>query len=218
MIQKKGNNIETIIFDMDGVIIDSEGIWKKAEKEVFSSVGVKLSDELCRITETMTTEEVTKFWFDKQPWEKKSLKEIENDVIKRVAHLIKEEGKPINGIEIFIKNLKSKGFKIGLATNSPSILIPTVLEKLKLKKYFDATSSAENELEGKPNPSVYLTVANKLNTKPENCIAVEDSYSGLLAAKRAGMKTIVVSEEIVDYEIADYKINYYGQFDISLLN
>jgi len=218
MIQKKENNIKTIIFDMDGVIIDSERIWKRAEKEIFSSVGVQLSDNLCKITETMTTEGVTKFWFDKQPWKNKSLKEIENAVIERVAHLIKEEGKAISGIEEFVKDLKYKGYKIGLATNSPSILIPTVLDKLKLKKYFDATSSAENELEGKPNPSIYLTVANKLKTNPENCVAIEDSFSGLLAAKRAGMKTIIISEKNVNYEIADYKIDRYDQFDISLLN
>ena len=85
MIQKTGNKIKAIIFDMDGVIIDSEGIWKRAEKEVFSAVGVKLSDDLCKITETMTTAEVTKFWFNKQPWENKSLSEIENGVIERVA-------------------------------------------------------------------------------------------------------------------------------------
>lgn len=221
MKQKTENKIKTIIFDMDGVIIDSEGIWKRAEKEVFSSVGVKLSDDLCKITETMTTAEVTNFWFDKQPWKNKSLSEIEDGVIERVAQLIKEEGKAIGGIEEFVKSLKSKGYKIGLATNSPSILIPAVLGKLKLEKYFDATSSAEYELEGKPNPSVYLTVANKLNSKPENCVAVEDSSSGLLAAKKAGMKTIVISKdnlEGIDSKIADYRINNYDQFDISLLN
>ena len=218
MTQKTINKITTVIFDMDGVIIDSEGIWKRAEKEVFSSVGVQLSAELCKITATMTTKEVTKFWFDKYPWKNASLKEIEKGVIERVAHLIKEEGKAISGIEVFIKNLKSKGFKIGLATNSPSILIPTVLKKLKLRKYFDATSSAENEVEGKPDPSVYLTVANKLNSKPEHCIAIEDSLSGLLAAKKAGMKTIAISTKSSDYEMADYIINKYDQFDISLLN
>ncbi len=215
------NRIKAIIFDMDGVIIDSEKIWKRAEREVFSSVGVKLSDDLCKITESMTTVEVTKFWFDKHPWENVTLKQIENKVINRVAHLIKEEGKAISGIEKFLKRLKSKGYKIGLATNSPAILIPAVLKKLKLDKYFDVTSSAEYELEGKPNPSVYLTVAGKLNSKPEDCFAIEDSFSGILAAKKAGMKTIIFlndNPENVEHEIADYIINNYDEFDISLLN
>lgn len=211
--------MNTIIFDMDGVIIDSEALWKRAEKKVFSSVGVKLSDDLCKITETMTTAEVTKFWFDRQPWKDKSLYEIENSVIECVAHLIKEEGKPIAGIENFIKKLKAQGYKIGLATNSPAVLIPAVLKKLNLEKYFDATSSAEHEAAGKPNPSVYLTVAKKLNSKPEHCVAVEDSFTGLMAAKNAGMTTIIISKNLSEHHtIADYPINGYDQFDISLLN
>lgn len=220
MTQITKSKIEAIIFDMDGVIIDSCGIWKKAEKEVFSSVGVKLSEDLCKLTETMTTTEVTKFWFDSQPWKNKSLKEVENGVIKRVAHLIKEEGKAIDGIEELIRNLKGKGYKIGLATNSPSVLISVVLKKLKLQNFFDATSSAENELEGKPSPFVYLNTAKKLNIKPENCVAIEDSHSGLLAAKKAGMKTVAININNLDnkkIEIADYKIKDYNKFDFSFL-
>jgi mannitol-1-/sugar-/sorbitol-6-/2-deoxyglucose-6-phosphatase len=220
MIQKGGNKIEAIIFDMDGVIIDSEQIWKKAEKEIFSSVGVKLSDELCKVTETMTTTEVTNFWFDRYPWKGKPLKEVENEVVERVVSLIEEEGTAIKGIEDFTKNLKSEGYKIGLATNSPSILIPVVLEKLKLSDYFDVTSSAEHETEGKPGPFVYLTVAEKLNVKPENCVAIEDSSSGLLAAKKAGMKTVAIlrdNHDEIENKIADYTINDYNHFDFSVL-
>ncbi len=221
MTQKTGNKIEAVIFDMDGVIIDSEEIWKRAENEVFSSVGVKLSDELCKITEAMTTSEVTSFWFEKYPWENKSLDEIEQRVINRVAHLIAEEGKAIDGIEKLIKNLKAKGYKIGLATNSPSCLIPVVLEKLALNKYFDATSSAEHEPEGKPSPFVYLSTAEKLNIKPENCIAIEDSHSGLLAAKKAGMKAVIIDANNLYHkkiEIADYEIDDYNKFDFSFLS
>jgi sugar-phosphatase len=220
MNQKIGRKIEAIIFDMDGVIIDSDEIWKRAENEIFSSVGVKLSDELCKVTEAMTTTEVTNFWFERNPWKDKPLEEIESGVIERVAHLIKEEGKAINGIEELIKNLKIKGYKIGLATNSPSSLIPVVLEKLKLKAYFDATSSAEHEFEGKPSPFVYLTIAKKLKVSPENCVAIEDSSSGLLAAKKAGMTTIAIFRDNQDNMgdgIADYKISDYTQFDFSCL-
>lgn len=221
MIQKTENKIEAIIFDMDGVIIDSEQIWKRAEREVFSSVGVKLSEELCKITETLTTTEVTEFWFNRYPWEDKTLKEVENGVIERVTSLIEKEGTAIGGIGEFIKSLKCKGYKIGLATNSPSVLIPVVLNKLKLHNYFDATSSAEHELEGKPSPYVYLTVAKKLNVKPENCVAIEDSSSGLLAAKKAGMKTVLIhkdQENNVENKIASYRISHYDQFDFSILS
>ena len=206
---------------MDGVIIDSEPIWKRAEKEVFSSVGVELSDDLCRITQSMTTREVTNFWFSKYPWKHKSLDEVENGVVKRVAQLIKQEGQAIDGIGEFIKSVKSRGYKIGLATNSPSVLISVVLEKLAVDKYFDAISSAEHESEGKPNPLVYLSVAKKLNVKPADCVAVEDSVSGLSAAKKAGMTTVVIlknNQDNIENEFADYKISDYNQFDFSSLN
>ena len=221
MTQKTGNKIEAVIFDMDGVIIDSEEIWKRAENEIFSSVGVKLTDELCKMTETMTTREVTNFWFGKYPWKNKSLEEVENGVIERVAHLIKDAGKGVDGIEEFLRKMKDKGYKIGLATNSPSCLIPVVLEKLAIDQYFDAISSAEHELEGKPSPYVYLSTAEKLNIEPENCIAIEDSYSGILAAKKAGMKAIIIDANNLynqKIEIADYKINDYNKFDFSFLS
>ncbi len=217
MTQKTGNKIEAVIFDMDGVIIDSEEIWKRAENEIFSSVGVKLTDELCKMTETMTTREVTNFWFGKYPWKNKSLEEVENGVIERVAHLIKDAGKGIDGIEEFLRKMKDKGYKIGLATNSPSCLIPVVLEKFALDKYFDATSSAEHEPEGKPSPYVYLTTAGKLNIKPENCIAIEDSRSGLLAAKKAGMKTVHINtnnKNTQNIENADLTINNYSTINL----
>lgn len=214
--------IEAIIFDMDGVIIDSEPLWKKAEKEVFSSVGVKTTDELCKLTESMTTWEVTSFWFERQPWKSKTLKDVENEVIDYVRLLIEKEGVAINGINEFIEKIKCRGYKIGLATNSPYILIPVVLKKLNIADYFDATSSAEHELRGKPNPSIYFSVAKKLNVEPENCIVFEDSYSGLLAAKNAGMKTIAIMKdnttENVKSEAADIQIKDFTQFDFSLIN
>lgn len=218
MIRRTENRIEAIIFDMDGVIIDSEQIWKRAEKEVFSSVGVKLSEELCKITETLTTTEVTEFWFNRYPWKGKTLKEVENGVVERVTFLIEKEGTAVSGIGEFIKNLKRKGYKIGLATNSPSALIPVVLNRLNLYQYFDATSSAEHEIEGKPSPYVYLTVAEKLNVKPENCVAIEDSSSGLLAAKKAGMKTVLIHKNDVENKNANYRISHYNQFDFSILS
>lgn len=214
--------IEAIIFDMDGTIIDSGPLWKKAEKEVFAKVGVKVSDELCKITESMPTTEVVKFWYGQQPWGNKAFKDVENEVIDYVEHLVKEEGIAINGIEETLKKIKYCDYKIGLATNSPYRLIPVVLKKFDIEDYFDIIASAEHELQGKPNPAIYLSVAKKLNVKPEACIVFEDSYLGLSAAKDAGMKTIAVIndnfEENVKSGISDIQIKDYMQFDFSLIS
>ncbi|WP_341224426.1 HAD-IA family hydrolase [uncultured Arcticibacterium sp.] len=218
MIPKMHQGLKGFIFDMDGIIIDSEPLWKKAEKEVFSSLGVQLTEELCLITERMTTSEVTKFWFEKFPWEGKTLKSTENSVVNRVSELIKKEGKAIKDVKDFIKRIKLAGFKIGLATNSPAILIPVVLEKLELSNYFDVIASSEFELVGKPNPSVYKTALRKLNLDAKECIAIEDSNSGLMAAKRAGLKTVALSSENKKSEYADHQIHHYNEFDFSIVN
>lgn len=208
--------VKAVIFDMDGVIIDSALLWKRAEKEVFTAIGVRVTDELSSITENMTTVEVTKFWFNKHPWVIKSLNEVENEVIKRVTDLIEKEGRAVHGVEDVIRSLKMKGYKIGLATNSPASIIPVVLKKLQIERYFDAVSSAEHEEEGKPDPSVYLTVAGKMNVNPEHCVAIEDSVSGIMSAKRAGMNTILMTDENVDVEdgLVDYRIRAFSDIDL----
>ncbi|MGQ1946960.1 hexitol phosphatase HxpB [Geofilum sp. OHC36d9] len=204
------NSIKAIVFDMDGVIIDSENLWKQAENEVFSSVGVKLTDEFCAITKSMTTTEVTKFWYNHFPWQGKSLKEIEKAVINRVGELISKKGKPISGINDFVKGLKSMGYKIGLATNSPACLIPVVLQRVELEHYFDATTSAEFEKMGKPHPSIYERIAKKLAVDPNNCVVIEDSESGITAARKAGMKTVLISNNC-EFTNADKHVNSFLQ-------
>jgi sugar-phosphatase len=208
---------KAVIFDMDGVLIDSEPFWQIAEKKVFASLGVNLNSELCKQTKFMTTTEVTKFWYGHHQWKYKSLKDVENEVIEYVKLLIKNEGKEIKGIKSVLTFIKTKGFKIGLATNAPYELISIVLKKLNIVDYFDFCTSAEFEKEGKPNPAVYLTVAKKLKVNPKNCVVFEDSHSGLLSAKNAGMKTVLYSpkkENFVKKEnIEDFVINSFTNLD-----
>lgn len=215
-----------VIFDMDGVLIDSEPAWKKAEKEVFSSLGVNVAPELSEMTASMTTTEVTKFWYDRQPWNGKNLSQVENEVIDAVGRFIQEKGNPIPGIREVLELFRKKDFKIGLSTNSPSRLIPLVLEKANISRYFDAISSSEDEKRGKPHPAVYLTTAKKLGIPPANCIVFEDSVHGVIAAKNAGMKTIAVPAEEQfrrkGFELADLKLQHLADFNTrhlySLLN
>ena len=214
-------DIKAVIFDMDGVVVDSEPLWKKAEKHVFTSVGVDVLEELSSITESMTTAEVTRFWYERQPWANKTLEEVENEVIDRVEFLINNEGFAMDGIKEILEKFKSKGYKIGLATNSPFRLISAVLNKFNLSGYFDVISSAEHELQGKPDPAIYLSSARKLNVQPESCLVFEDSYVGLMAAKNAGMKVVAFLPgdgcSGSKFDMADMKISSFSQFDFSLI-
>lgn len=206
MIQK------AVIFDMDGVLVDSEKLWKQAEKEVFSSLGVNVTDTDSEVTKSMTTAEVSQFWFNKFPWQSKTLEAVEQMVISRVMELIMTEDCKIDGIKEFIEKLKINNYKIGLATNSPYKIIPIVLGKLEIAGLFDVISSAEFEEKGKPDPAIYINTAAKLNVATKNCFVIEDSNSGILAAKKAGMTVIAFTNRNPEifFDIADLTIN---QFD-----
>lgn len=199
--------IEAVIFDMDGVLIDSEKFWKQAESEVFGALGVMLSNELTELTKSMTTKEVTLFWYRKFPWKDFSHQEVEDQVVERVIELIKDHGSEIKGVKMFLQSLKRSGFKIGLATNSPARIIPVILQKLQIGDYFDTVTSADEVTHGKPDPKIDLLTADKLQIRPELCMAIEDSCSGMMAAKKAGMKVAAFTNnrknKFQDQDIAD---------------
>lgn len=182
--------MKAVIFDMDGVLVDSEKFWQQAERKVFSSLGVAMDEDECALTKTMTTNEVTRFWFQKSPWAEQNFKEVEEAVISNVIELIENENCEIKGVHGFVKHIKARGYKVGLATNSPYRIIPAVLKKTGLTPYFDAVSSAEFEVCGKPDPAVYVRTSGKLGINPIHCLAIEDSFSGIAAAKRAGMTVV----------------------------
>lgn len=211
---------KAVIFDMDGVIVDSERLWKQAEKEIFSSLGVDVTDEFSELTKSMTTTEVTRFWYDKYPWSGTELHIAEQRVISRVISLIETEECRIPGVKAFIELIRAKNYKTGLATNSPDRILSTVLQKFDIAHLFDTVSSAEFEEKGKPDPSIYLSTAKKLNIEPENCLVIEDSYSGMLAARNAGMSVIAFTngDKETRSDIADYKIDSFESPDFDFLN
>lgn len=204
---------------MDGVLVDSEGFWAKAELDVFSSYGVEVTEELAAQTKYMTTKEVTEFWYERFPWENLDVVSVEQKVISKVIEYIQSEDCTMSGVQEFIKNLKTKNYKIGLATNAPLQVADAVLEKLQIRNLFDTVHSSEFELYGKPHPAVYLTSAKDLGISPEYCIAIEDSRSGLRAAKDAGMKTIVFTnnDHNIKFDIADYTLSNFQEVSLAVL-
>lgn len=201
-------NKKAVIFDMDGVLVESEAIWKQAEYEVFSSLGVSVTEENSSYTQSLTTKEVTAFWYQKFPWKETPLSEVEEMVVRRVMELILLKDCATLGISAFIKNLKERNFKIGLATNAPEKIIPVVLKKTGTESLFDSVSSADFEEKGKPHPAIYLNTAKKLKVMPEECAVIEDSETGMEAAKKAGMSVIAYTngKNTVSLQWADYQI------------
>lgn len=192
--------MKAVIFDMDGVLIDSEPLWKIAEIEAFAKVGIDLTQTDCEETVGLRMDEVVKIWYDRVGWTGKSLKEVEEDVIDIVIREIKAQGEAKDGVHETLAELQSAGYKIGLATSSAMRIAETVLEKLSIGHYFKAVCSAENELKGKPHPQVFITCSKALMTDETDCLVIEDSFNGVLAAKAARMKVMAIPEKTHNYD------------------
>jgi sugar-phosphatase len=206
---------EAVIFDMDGVLIDSEPLWKIAMEDVFKSVGCSLTRKDFQKTVGLRLDEVIEYWYEHTGWSNATPKEVENKIVQRMVELLNENGNPLVGVIDTLKFLKANDLKIGLATSSYEILIDTVLAALGIRSYFDFTHSAENEAYGKPHPAVYLTVANRLNVHPTKCLVIEDSLNGIISGKAARMKVVCIPEKshspepklmIADFQFEDMRL------------
>ena len=204
------NSIKAVIYDMDGVIIDSEPLWREALIHCFNKVGFDFSQDKCRVTQGMRLIEVVQYWYAQQPWEEKSIEAVEQDILAKVTELISQKGKAMEGVYESIEFFKAKGYKLALASSSASSLINVVLEKLVIKKEFEVINSAEFLKLGKPHPEVFIKTANELNVPAINCLVIEDSFHGVLSGKSALMQVIAVPEEKYSndprFSIADYNL------------
>ena len=186
---------EAVIFDMDGVLIDSEPKWKIAMEEVFHSVGCNLTKKDFQQTVGLRIDEVIDYWFERIGWQGTDPREVEQMIMDRMVELIRETGEPLPGVVETVNFLNQKGTKIGLATSSYTVLIEATLETLGLIEHFDFVHSAENEKFGKPHPAVYMTTAEKLSVDPVKCLVIEDSFNGFVSAKAAKMDVVCIPEK-----------------------
>lgn len=180
--------ISAVIFDMDGVLVDSEKYWSEAEEVVFGEFGVDVKPEYRKITQILTAPEVIHFWYEKSPWTGVSFDEVEQRVIRYVQSCIERDDCETPGAAAFIRKLKTEGYLLGLGTNSPLPLAKTVLQKLEVEDCFSAVVTADQVSKGKPDPEIYQLVADRLQINPSECLVIEDSFYGMEAAKAAGMQ------------------------------
>ena len=180
---------------MDGVQIDSEPLWKIAMEEVFSALGSKLTKEDFQKTVGLRIDEVIHFWNVTENWGVIDESKVVEDIISKMEELILANPFPLKGVIETLQFLKTKEFKIGLATSSSKRLINAVLSSLNIKFFFDFTWSAEDESHGKPHPAVYLSVAKTLNVSPNKCLVIEDSYNGVISGLAARMNVVCIPEK-----------------------
>ncbi|MEO6731641.1 MAG: hexitol phosphatase HxpB [Ferruginibacter sp.] len=213
--------LNTVIFDMDGLLIDSEPLWDEAATETFKQFGFQLTSSQCATTTGMRTKEFVEWWFNHHEIDARHNEAAEKEILKAVVNKVVNKGKPMQGIEHIFNFFINRQFKIGLATSSGSDLIDVVVEKLGIGKYLHAIASAADLPFGKPHPQVYLNCAAQLNSHPTECICFEDSFNGMIAAKAARMKCVVVpaahERQHIKFNAADLKISSLQNFNELLL-
>ncbi|WP_153913829.1 hexitol phosphatase HxpB [Shewanella sp. TC10] len=206
--------LEAVIFDMDGIIIDTEPAWQRAEVEVLNQLGVPISVEDAEITTGLRIDFLVSYWYQRYPWPNYDNQQVAQQIIDKVVTFIETEGQPMRGVIDALNLCQQKQLKIGLATSSSSDLITAVMGKLDIKEYFMAIESAENLKYGKPHPEVYLNCADALGVHPSLCLAIEDSFNGLVAARAASMQTVAIpAAELAQqsrWQIGHHQIKHLG--------
>jgi mannitol-1-/sugar-/sorbitol-6-/2-deoxyglucose-6-phosphatase len=207
--------IEAVVFDMDGVLVDSEPIWRAVEREVFAGVGIEVTDEDLMATMGVRVGDVVERWHQRSPWDEPSREEVARSIVDGVAQAIEREGALNQEAIRAIDYVEGLGLQLALASSSPMRLIRSVLSLGGLVDRFEVVRSAEDEDRGKPDPAVYLSTARELGVLPERCLAVEDSINGVRSAKEAGMVCVAVPVSgVVDgFEGADLVLGSIAEFD-----
>lgn len=217
--------LDTVIFDIDGLLVDSEPLWHEAAEEVFAQYGIRMSEEQYKTTTGLRTREFVQWWFHYFQIGEQELKVAENRIIQLVLEKIARKATIMPGVPYIFDFFRQRSFRIGLATSSPVELIDLVVEMAGIGSYLQATSSASDLPYGKPHPQVYLNCASLLNSAPTACICFEDSFNGMIAAKAARMKCVVVPHvsQLKDerWGAADLKLSSlqnFGELHFGLIN
>lgn len=186
--------LRAAIFDLDGLLVDSEPLWRRAEIEHFATVGLHLTDAECEETTGLRIDEVVALRHRQRPWEAPSVEEITARIVERMVSLLGEHAPAKPGGAHAVDVCARAGLRLAVASSSPLRLIEAALAGLGLRERFELVVSAEREPYGKPHPAVFLRTAEQLGIAPAACVVLEDSLHGLVAAKAARMSCVAVPE------------------------
>jgi sugar-phosphatase len=213
--------MDAAILDLDGLLIDSEPLWRQAEQEVFGAVGLALTEDDCRRTTGLRCDAVVAYWYERRPWSGPSQAEVQRRLDARVLALVRTEGRAMPGVDAALDVLEGAGLRLAVASSSTRALIDAALERLGLDRRIAIRCSSFDESAGKPDPAVYLTAARELGVEPARCVAVEDSAPGVEAAWRAGMSVVAVPDPeqrgLAGFDRADVVLGSLGELTSEVL-
>ena len=211
-------NIKAVIFDLDGTLIDSMGIWKGIDIEYLGARGLELPDDLQRSIEGMSFSETANYFKErfqlsdtideiKAAWNRMAWDKYSKEILFKT------------GAKEFVHYLRENGIKTGIATSNSTELVKAVLGNHNMENQFDSIRTSCEVSKGKPAPDIYELVAKDLGVEPSECLVFEDIPQGIMAGKNAGMKVCAVEDSysalVADKkrELSDYYINDYFEID-----
>ena len=215
---EKNRELEAVLFDMDGVIIDSEPLWSEAEKQLLARRNLRYSPELKVVMMGRDAREAVGYLIDHY----KLAESVDHVIEERnqlIANLFQEHLEPMPHALELVRSVGAAGIKTALASSSPKPLMGLVMDKLRITGLFDLVLSGDEVARGKPAPDIYLSAAMKLGVSPENCLVIEDAPNGVAAAKGAGMCCLAISTSVSEAElaVADRIVSGFEKVDLQLL-
>jgi beta-phosphoglucomutase family hydrolase len=210
--------VQAVIFDMDGVIVDSHPVHKKAWRRFLDSVGKEVNeDDLAFILDGRKKEDILRHF----------LGELSPEEVERLGHekemIFREEARaelrPVQGVEVLLGDLSRAQIKLGIASSGSDSRVQFVLRKLRLLDYFSAIVAGDDVAAGKPDPAIFRLTSQKLKVQPEEVLVFEDSVSGVRAAKAAGMRCVGLAEPERAASLmqagADHVIDHFVGFSVT---
>ncbi len=186
-------NITSVIFDMDGVMIDSEPQWAEAQIIELAKYGITITEEDCdKYTRGTRLDQLADIWIQRFNLKVDNASLVEA-ILNRTCEAIENEGMAMQGLYELLAYLKAQNLRVAVATSSPNKVIQAVFKRLNIADYFEIQCTAFDEKYGKPHPAVYLRAVEKLGVPKHECIVIEDTVTGLIAAKAASLTTLLVN-------------------------
>lgn len=186
--------IDTVIFDMDGLLLDTEPLWTKSMMRIAAKHNIRITPAQLKETTGLKIHEVVAVWAVKYPWDGASVFAVAEEIIDDIIALSKAESRVMPGVIPLLEKLQKAEYKMGVATSSPQRMMDELITFFELKDYFAQLSSADAVGYGKPHPAVFLHCAEHLQSNPLQCLVLEDSFNGIIAGKAARMKVIAVPD------------------------
>jgi HAD superfamily hydrolase (TIGR01509 family) len=214
----ESGKLEAVLFDMDGVIVDSEPLWSEAEKQLLARRNLRYSPSLKSAMMGRDAKGAVANLIEHY-----SLAESVGELIEErnqiIAGFFEEHLQAIPGALELVRSVMAAGILTGLVSSSPKPLVELALKKLDAAVLFDLIVSGDQVIRGKPAADIYITAAEKLGVKPKYCLVIEDAPHGVAAAKGAGMCCLAISTSVraVELAMADTVVSSFAEVDLRLL-